>query len=162
MTLGMLQLLAVQFPGNQFRGEIVPELEAIRDKGLARIVDLAFVYKDENGTAATVLFKDLSEEQRVQFGLSSPNLIDQEPSAEEAAVLGEGFGITDEDVDEIANEVPANSSVLIILAEHLWSLPLKQAIINANGQMIGNWIIQPELPAESGAKSEAAQAGRPA
>lgn len=170
MTLGMLQLLAIGFPGNQFRGEIVPELDAIREKGLARIIDLVFVYKDESGAMTAVQFSDLSNEEKVQFGMTAGALLGlgaggvegAEAGAETGAlaVLEDGFGITDEDIEEIAAEVPNNSSALIVLFENLWSLPFKQAIINANGQLLGNWIIQPELLVEMGAEAEAEREAR--
>jgi len=76
------------------------------------------------------------------------------------AVLEDGFGITEEDIEEIAVDVPDNSSALIILFEHLWSLPFKEAVINAKGMMLGNWIIQPELFVEMGAELQAERDAR--
>jgi len=150
----MLQLLVVGFPGNQFRGEIVPELDAIREKGLARIIDLVFVYKDEDGNVASVQISDLSDEERLKLGITAGALFGLREAGEggidAGAELGAGLALeggvrlTDEDIEEIADEIPAGSSALLILFENLWSLPLKQAMLNANGQLIGNWIIQPE------------------
>src|SRR3954453_9058698 len=146
MALGLLQLVALGFPGNKFRGEIVPELDAITAKGLARIIDLVFVYRDEDGTTATVQFSDLSDDERSVYGITG-SLVGLGASgtdgpAADAALGGEitlegGLGLTAEDVEEIAQEVPNGSSALIILLEHLWSVPFKQAVANADGRLLG-------------------------
>ena len=54
MTTGPLSYLVVAFPGNQFKGEILPELKRIVDKGLIRIVDLIFIMKDQDGNVEGV------------------------------------------------------------------------------------------------------------
>jgi uncharacterized membrane protein len=96
------------------------------------------------------------------IGLGAGGIDMAEAGAEAGAeqVLEEGFGVSDEDIEEIAAEVPNNSSALIMLVEHLWSLPFKQAIINADGRLIGNWIIQPEMLVEMGAELEAEREAR--
>lgn len=165
MTMGMLQLLVLGFEGNKFRGEIIPELDALRADKLIRLVDLAFVIKDEAGEVTMVQFSDLSEEEKLEFGMTAGALIGfgaaGEAGAEVGAEVGEEavlegeFGLAGEDLDEIATHLEVNSSALVILAEHLWSIPLKQAFINANARLVGNWIIQPEMLVEMGAEMEA-------
>jgi uncharacterized membrane protein len=163
----MLQLFAIGFEGNQFKGQIVPELDALREKGLVRLIDLVFVMKDESGNVATIQLTDLSDEEKIQFGMEAGALIGlgaYGPEGIEAgAVAGginaaEDFGMAEEDIDEIAEEVPNNCSALIILAEMLWTIPLKEALINANGRLLGQWIIQPEALVEMGAELEAQRA----
>jgi uncharacterized membrane protein len=169
MTMGMIQLVAIGFEGNQFKGEIVPELEALREGGYVRLIDLVFILKDEDGNVATIEMSDLTDEQKIELGMDAGALIGLgaygpagiEAGAEAGAIAAaEGdLGMTQEDIDEIAAEIPENCSALIILFENLWSLPLKQAIINANGRLIGNWIIQPEMLVEMGAEMAEARAG---
>ena len=47
--IGPVDYLIVGFPGNKFRGEIAPALADLVDAGTIRIIDIAFVGKDENG-----------------------------------------------------------------------------------------------------------------
>ena len=155
MTLGMLQLLAVGFESNEFKGEIVPELQALQDKGLVRLIDLVFVIKDERGQIESIEVSSLSDEDKIRLGMEAGSTLsalaaDSTPRRQAMADAGAmafaaDFSVSEEDVEEIAAELPNNSSALLILAEHLWSLPLKQAMINANGTLVGNWIIQPEV-----------------
>ena len=165
MTTGMLQLLAVSFEGNKFNGEIIPELNALREDHLIRIVDLVFVTKIESGDVTSVHFSDLSDKEKLEMGMTAGALIGYgaggEAGAEAGAELGAesvlhgDFGIADEDVEEIAENLESNSSELIMLVEHLWSIPMKQALINAHADVVGNWIIQPEMLVEMGAEMEA-------
>lgn len=167
MTYGMLQLLVIGFPGNKFSGEIVPELNALREKGLVRLIDLVFVIKDESGKVDSLQVSDLTEEQKVDFGMAAGTLIGLGAGGAEMAeagaaagaenVLEGNFGLSDEDIDEIAAELPNNSSAAVLFVEHLWSIPFKQAVINADGRLVGNWIIQPEMLVEMGAELEAAR-----
>jgi uncharacterized membrane protein len=151
----MLQLIVIGFPGNKFKGQIVPELDAIREKGLVRIIDLAFVMRDESDTVTAIQVSDLTDEQKREFGMETGALLGlgaygtlegaQAGMEAGAAAAAEGdLLLTDEDIEEIAAEVPKNSSALIIFAEMLWSKPLKEAIMNADGRLLGQWIIQPE------------------
>jgi uncharacterized membrane protein len=165
VTTGMLQLLVVGFEGNKFSGQIVPELDALRASGTIRLIDLAFVIKDDAGEVTSVQFSDLSEEEKLEFGMTAGALIGFGAAGEAGAEIGaevgaenvlEGdFGVADEDVDEIAADLDANSSALVMLVEHLWSIPFKQAVINSDGRLVGNWIIHPEMLVEMGAEMAA-------
>jgi uncharacterized membrane protein len=167
MTYGMLQLLAVGFEGNKFSDRIVPELDALRENGLLRVIDLVFVTKDAEGTVDALQASDLTDDQKVEWGMSVGGLIGlgaggmegAEAGAEAGAlnVLEGNFGLSEEDIEEIAEEVPVNCSALLILVEHLWSIPFKEALINSQGRLMGNWIIQPEMLVEMGAELEAAR-----
>jgi uncharacterized membrane protein len=160
----MLQLLAIGFEGNKFTGQIIPELEEIRKRGLARLIDLVFVMKDENGVVTTIQMTDLSDEEKREFGMEVGALLGLGAHGVEgvtsgmdagASVIEEDFGMSDEDIDEIAAEIPNNCSALVIFAEMLWSIPLRRAIMNANGRLLGQWIIQPEALVAMGAEMSA-------
>jgi len=160
----MLQLFAIGFEGNKFTGEIIPELEDVRKRGLVRLIDLVFVTKDESGTVTAIQFSDLTDEEKIELGMEAGALLGYgaygpdgvEAGMEAGAIAAaEDFGMSDEDIEEIAAEVPENCSALIVLVEMLWSLPLKQAMLNANGSLLGQWIIQPESLIEMGAELEA-------
>jgi uncharacterized membrane protein len=163
----MMQLLVVGFEGNKFNGQIIPELDALRQSRMIRLIDLVFVTKDGEGDVTSVQMSDLSEEEKLEFGMTAGALIGFGAAGDAGAEVGaevgaenalEGdFGVADEDIDEIAADLDNNSSALMLLVEHLWSIPMKEAIINSNGRLVGNWIIQPEMLVEMGAEMAAAR-----
>ena len=62
-----LELIALEFPGNRFSGEILPALQAVVDKGIIHIIDLAFVKKAADGTVTALELQDLPGEEAVVF-----------------------------------------------------------------------------------------------
>ena len=132
MTLGPLDYLVVGFPGNQFKGEIAPAINEARAKGIIRIVDLVFIYKDTQGATTTLEIKDLPEEIKDAFA--------------EAAQDAEGL-FTADDIDTLAREIPENNSALIVLYEHTWAVKIKEALLNARGVLITQGRIPQELHA---------------
>ncbi len=57
--LGPVELLFVEFPGNQFSGEIAPALQELVQAGTIRVIDLVFVAKDADGNVAGIELEDL-------------------------------------------------------------------------------------------------------
>ena len=56
--LGPIDYTVIEFPGSQFNGEVIPALNDLIAAGLVRILDVAFVAKDEDGN---VLMAELEE-----------------------------------------------------------------------------------------------------
>ena len=120
MAYGPAELIVVRFPGNQFKGEIVPALADLMDSGTIRLIDLLFVMKDKSG------------------GVTFLEAVEVFPDGPLAGIVAEsdsGF-ITDEDVDDIAPELEPNSSAAVLLFEHLWAAEFTQALRNAGGELI--------------------------
>src|SRR6476619_3204358 len=67
-SMGPIQMTSLAFPGNQFKGEILPELEKLKKAGIVRIVDLLLVRKDELGNVMVTTASDLDWEEAVSFG----------------------------------------------------------------------------------------------
>jgi hypothetical protein len=125
--VGPLEYIAIGFAGNHFTGEIMPQIEAIRDQPeVVRILDLVFVSRDEEGHRTTMNLSDLPDEAR-----------DRLSSLEGST----SFWFTEDDIDKIGDEIPDNSSVALILLEHVWAKALQQSIERANGQLIGEGFI---------------------
>ena len=128
MILGPLEYIIIGCPGNQFAREIAPELHAIQEKGLIRVVDLLFVRKDANGTVAVLEVKDLNDEELAKFGILKDNLM--------------GI-ITPLDIVTLSQAVPVDTSAVIVLLEHLWIGNLENAIQRAKGTVfIGGMVPQ--------------------
>src|SRR5215204_4642000 len=66
--MGPIQMTSLAFPGNDFKGEILPELEKLKKAGIVRIVDLLLVRKDELGNVMVTTASDLDWQEAVSFG----------------------------------------------------------------------------------------------
>ena len=72
---GPMQLLVVGFDDNNFRGEILPELQRLREHDVVRLADLLVVSKDEDGSVAVVETSDLTQEEASELGAIAAELI---------------------------------------------------------------------------------------
>jgi hypothetical protein len=130
MTLGPLEYLVVGFEGNHFTGQILPELRAAREKGIIRLVDLLFVKKDKSGNITAMEVSDLSDEEAAQY----------------APLAGDVLGLlTQEDIEQVASNIPNNSSAAIALIEHTWAIGLKEAVRNAGGIVLAGGLVAPAV-----------------
>jgi hypothetical protein len=112
--------MIVAFPGNQFKGEIVPALKELVDAGTIRIIDLAFVMKDADGTVVTAELGDLDSEVFKAFDALSP----------------ETMGLVNqEDLAATGEELEPNSSAALLVWEDVWATKIRDAIVNAGGEL---------------------------
>ena len=72
---GPVQVLVVGFDGTSFNGEIMPELQRLKELDIIRLVDMVIVSKDQDGEIVGVELSDLSDEQRAEFGAIAGALI---------------------------------------------------------------------------------------
>lgn len=118
--IGPVEYLIVAFPGNQFRGEIAPAIADLVEAGTIRIIDIAFVSKDEDGDVAAFELNELDPE--VRQGLE--NL-----GAQPSGLFNE------EDLMAAAEELDPNSSAALLVWENVWAKPLADAIRDAGGEL---------------------------
>ena len=111
--IGPVDYMIVGFPGNKFKGEIAPALADLVDAGTIRIIDVAFVGKDENGEALAFELTELDPE--VQEGLDS---------------LGIEVGglFNEDDLADAADSLEPNSSAALLVWENVWAREAAQAI----------------------------------
>jgi hypothetical protein len=108
-------------PGNQFKGEIVPALEDLVKAGTVRIIDTAFVGKDEKGEIFTLEVTELDPE--VQEALDA---LDMEV---------QGL-FNDDELLAVGQELDLNSSAAVLVWENVWARKVAQAIRDAGGVMV--------------------------
>lgn len=125
MTLGPIEVIVIGFPGNRFNGEIIPELERLVENDTISVVDGLFVMKTDDG-----------EIEFVEF--------DQEDGDPDAARLAGLFDrldalISDEDVAELAAGLEPNSSAAMLVFEHTWAKPFRDAIVGSGGQLLSDF-----------------------
>ena len=151
--IGPVQILTLAFDGNHFKGEILPELERLKTLGLIRVIDLLLIRKDSTGAAATLTATDLDWEEAADFGAMVGGLIGWGVAGAEGAEVGwmagaadsaDGHALGEDDKFALIQTVPNNSSVAILLIEHVWAKPLRAAIARADGIEIANSWLRPE------------------
>lgn len=152
---GPMQLLVIAFENPKFHGQIRRELESVMEKGMIRLIDLLFVWKDEKGNIKSMEATQLDQEEKIQFGAVVGGLIGYGAGGEEGAREGteagilaaaqENYGITDEDILEVTDAIPEGTAAAILVIEHLWAKNLKQAIREAGGVLVSQGMITPEL-----------------
>lgn len=150
LNFGPVQLLSVAFEGNRFKGEILPELERLKNAGVIRIIDLLFVRKDSAGAIATLTASDLDWEEAADYGQYIGTLVGFGAGGVEgadrgaiagAAELADGHLFDEQDAFRLAQAVPNGMSIALALIEHRWALPLLDAIERADGFEVGNqWV----------------------
>jgi hypothetical protein len=120
MTLGPIDLIALEFPGNRFRGEILPNLFELVEKEIIRIIDLVVIIKDQG----KVIVRELRE-------LDAAHLAMFDPLKAEVNQM-----ITRGDIDAIAEQLADNSTAGLMLIENLWAKKTQQAMLDANGRLV--------------------------
>jgi hypothetical protein len=120
MTYGPIDFIALEFPGNRFRGEILPELSELVEKGIIRIIDLVVIMKDQG----EVIVRELRE-------LDAAHIAMFDPLKAEVSQM-----ITRADIDLIAGQLAENSTAGILLIENLWAKRTMQAMLDADGRLV--------------------------
>lgn len=121
METGPVEYIVIGFPGNRFKGEIVPALAELIESGLIRILDLVFVKKGQDGMVEAIELSDLSRDEEAPF----------------SSLKYEVRGLfNEEDLQLIGKDLPNNSSAGLLVWENLWASRFAKAVRNADGQLI--------------------------
>jgi hypothetical protein len=120
--MGPLELLAVRFPGNHFKGEIAESLAELVEAGTIRVIDILFAMKDSEGNLLVAEINDLPEDD---FATFDP-IIDDDLTGM----------LSEEDARNLAATIEPNSSAAIMLFENVWATRFRDAILNADGELV--------------------------
>ena len=154
MAIGPVQLIVLGFDHPDFHGEVIAELERLRESDTVRVIDSIAVYKDADGNLEVEHLSNLTEQEAVELGSKIGALIglgvEGEEGMEAGAVLGAEQAAADgiqvfagaEEWD-VLGDIPNNSAAALILLEHHWAVPLRDAIARAGGFRIGDGFISP-------------------
>ena len=153
MAIGPVQLIALGFPHPEFHGEIIEELEKLRESDTVRVIDSLAVYKDDDGELEIMHLSNLSRDEAIELGTVIGALIglgvEGEEGAEAGALLGAEAGaeglnpLGDVEGWDVLEDIPNGSAAALILLEHHWAVPLRDAIARAGGFRIGDGFISP-------------------
>jgi hypothetical protein len=147
MSIGPIQAFVIGFPDPElFEGRIAEELARLSDVGQIRIIDAVFVMRDGDDVAVLHV-SDLDDEQRAELRAAVGALVGLGVGGEEGAVAGALLGASVEaDAPTAAEAVAANvlaelpdgSAALVLAIEHLWAIPLRDAVRGAGGVVLGH------------------------
>jgi uncharacterized membrane protein len=154
MAIGPVQLIVLGFNHPDFHGEVIAELERLRESDTVRVIDSIAVYKDANGELEMEHLSNLTEQEAIELGSKVGALIGlgiegeegmeagAEAGAEEAAAHGINvFGDAGE--WDVLEDIPNDSAAALILLEHHWAVPLRDAIARAGGFRLSDGFISP-------------------
>ena len=163
MSVGPVQLLVLGFSHPDFHGEIIEELERLRKSDSVRVIDALALYKDAAGEVEVMHLSNLTEDEAIELGSTIGALIglaiDGEEGLEAGALAGgelaaEGATLLPvEDAWDVLEDIPPDSAAAIILLEHQWAVPLRDAVVRAGGFRISDGFISPLDLAELGLHS---------
>ena len=128
-----LEYALIAFKEGKFSGQIVPELLDLAARGIVRFVDIVFIQKDEDGSTRTIELNDLDPESYAMFV----------PMGEHVSSL-----FTNDDLEIAARRLPNNAAAMLILWENLWVANLRQAVVDAGGELVERVQIAPEVVEE--------------
>jgi hypothetical protein len=119
--MGPVDYLLVEFPGNDFKGEIVPALAELTHNGTIRIIDLLFIRKDEEGEITWQELTDLPGANAAAF---------EDLDGEVNDLLNE------DDIVREAELLQPHSSAAVVVYENVWATRLRDAVVNAGGRLV--------------------------
>lgn len=154
MAIGPVQLIVLGFNHPDFHGEVIAELERLHASGTVRVIDALAVYKDQAGELEVEHLSNLTEQEAIEFGTKIGALIglgiDGEEGMEAGAIAGaeeaeaEGINVFgDADEWDVLEDIPNDSAAALILLEHHWAVPLRDAIARAGGFRVSDGFISP-------------------
>ena len=153
MAIGPVQLIVLGFQHPEFHGEIIAELERLRESDTVRVIDALAVHKDAAGEIEVQHLSNLTKDEAIELGSKVGALIglgiEGEEGMEAGALAGAEAGadgvqvFDDEDAWDVLEEIPNDSAAALLLIEHHWAVPLRDAIVRAGGFRISDGFISP-------------------
>jgi uncharacterized membrane protein len=154
MAIGPVQLIVLGFTHPDFHGEIIAELERLRESDTVRVIDSLAVYKDANGEIEVEHLSNLTQDEAIELGSKVGALVGLGIEGEEGAVVGAeagaeaaadgGVKVFDDQAEwDVIEDIPNDSAAALVLLEHHWAVPLRDAIARAGGFRISDGFISP-------------------
>jgi uncharacterized membrane protein len=153
MAIGPVQLIVLGFTDPEFHGEIIAELERLRQSDTVRVIDALAVHKDAEGEIEVAHLSNLTDEEAREFGSAVGALIGLGIEGDEGFVAGAEAGaeaaaegvhvFSDEEAWDVLEDIPNDSAAALLLIEHHWAVPLRDAVVKAGGYRINDGFISP-------------------
>ena len=153
MAIGPVQLIVLGFKHPEFHGEIIAELERLRDSDTVRVIDALAVHKDADGEIEVMHLSNLSKDEAIELGSKVGALIGLGIEGEEGMAAGAEAGaeagadgvsvFSDEEAWDVLEDIPNDSAAALLLLEHHWAVPLRDAVVRAGGFRLSDGFISP-------------------
>jgi uncharacterized membrane protein len=155
MAIGPVQLIVLGFNHPDFHGEVIAELERLHESGTVRVIDALAVYKGADGVLEVEHLSNLTQKEAIEVGSTIGALIGLGIEGEkgmqagalagaEEAVSEGGINVfTEEEGWDVLEDIPPDSAAALVLLEHHWAVPLRDAIVRAGGFRISDGFISP-------------------
>jgi uncharacterized membrane protein len=153
MAIGPVQLIVLGFNHPNFHGEVIAELERLHENGMVRVIDSIAVYKDADGELEMEHLSNLTQDEAIELGSKIGALIGLGIAGEEGMEAGaeagaeqaaeEGINVFGGDEWDVLEDIPNDSAAALILLEHHWAVPLRDAIARAGGFRVSDGFISP-------------------
>jgi uncharacterized membrane protein len=153
MAIGPIQLIVLSFDKPKFKGEILAELDRLKENDVVRLIDGLAVHKDAEGEVTVIKRSDLTGDDAKEFGAVVGALIGVGMAGAEGAAAGAEAGaeataegvdlLHEEDALDVVDKIPDDSAAAILLVEHRWAIPLRDALLRANGTPVMEMFIHP-------------------
>jgi uncharacterized membrane protein len=153
MAIGPVQLVVLGFPRPDFHGAIIAELERLRASDTVRVIDALAVHKDDNGEIEVAHLSNLSDSEAAELGSKVGALIGLGIEGEEGFEAGAEAGrlaaadgihvFSDQEAWDVLEEIPDGSAAALVLLEHHWAVPLRDAVVASGGFRISDGFISP-------------------
>ena len=116
--MGPIDYIVLEWPGKQPSGEVAPMIIDLADRGIIRILDIAFMVKAEDGSVAAI-------------DIGSSGGWDEFDGAS-TGLLG------DEDIQEAAAALEPGTSAAVLVWENRWAAPVAVALRKSGGQLVAS------------------------
>jgi uncharacterized membrane protein len=151
MAIGPVQLLVLGFEDPDFHSEVLAELERLRDADVVRLIDALVVHKDAQGRVETRRISQLDRDAATEFGALVGALIGLGAGGAEGMEAGAAAGaaetaggvdvFSEDEAWDVIDELPEDTATALLLLEHRWAIPLRDAIHRANGfHVADDWV----------------------
>jgi hypothetical protein len=118
--LGPIDYIVLEWPGKQPSGEVAPMIVDLADRGIIRVLDIAFMVKREDGTVDALEISDLDGDGFADFEGASSGLIGQDDLEEAAAALLPG------------------TTAAVLVWENRWAAPVAIALRRSGGELVAS------------------------
>ena len=116
--MGPIDYVVLEWPGRQPQGEAAPLIVDLHDRGIIRILDVALMVKEEDGSVATM------------------SMDDDDAFGEFAGATTGVLGV--DDLEEAANALNPGTSAAVLVWENRWAAPVATALRRSGGQLVAS------------------------
>ena len=155
MAIGPVQLIVLGFEHPDFKGEVIEELGRLRESDTVRVIDALAVHKDAEGEITVAQLSNLTKDEEIELGAKIGALVGlgaageegaeelAEAGAEAAAEDGVNVFSDNEEVWDVLADIPNDTAAALLLIEHHWAVPLRDAVARAGGFRLADGFISP-------------------